>query len=608
MTQLRQPPAATGTTAHRDGIGRFTRGLVSYRPGLFLANLCLWSLSHMAPLLPGYVTKVYYDGLAGDAPLVITPWSILALLAAIGVTRALVGVGAEWLWGGLWTRATGLVRLNLLRLIAAGPAALATPRSSSETVSRVRDDVEEGCLPLEEAIDGVGVVGFAVGAIAIMAAIDWLLTCIVTVPIVLSALAVQAVKTRVTALRRAARNAGADVAEFIGEVFGAFATFKLAPSIAGTTRRLERLNQRRRRAALREKVLAQVLEGVSDGTAVVCTSLLLFYLSFTGDRGFTVGEFVLFVTYLDQVADYAQWMMGMLVNVRRANVSLARLRSAMPAAAGAAAELTCRDAVAAAERLTEAGRAAPLQRLDLRGVTYLHPASGAGIRDIDLTLERGSFTVVTGRIGAGKTTLLKVLLGLLPRQAGELRWNGAAVAHPDRFMVPPRASYTPQTPKLFSTTVRDNISLGAPLADAALAAAVRDAVLEPDLAAMEAGLRTRVGARGLRLSGGQAQRVAAARMLAQGAQLLVIDDLSSALDVKTERLLWDRVLGRVRAARPTCLVVSHRRRVLRHADRIVLLSRGRVAAVGTLDALLAESAELRRIWDAGGAGPDGARR
>lgn len=589
-------------------MGRFTRGLVSYRPGLFLANLCLWSLSHMAPLLPGYVTKVYYDGLAGDAPLAITPWSILALLAAIGVTRALVGVGAEWLWGSLWTRATGLVRLNLLRLIAAGPAALATPRSSSETVSRVRDDVEEGCLPLEEAIDGVGVVGFAVGAIAIMAAIDWLLTCIVTVPIVLSALAAQAVKTRVTALRRAARNAGADVAEFIGEVFSAFATFKLAPSIAGTTRRLERLNHRRRRAALREKALAQVLEGVSDGTAVVCASLLLFYLSFTGERGFTVGEFVLFVTYLDQVADYAQWMMGMLVNVRRAKVSLARLRSAMPAAAGAAAELTCRDAVAAAERATEAGRADPLQRLDLRGVTYLHPASGAGIREIDLTLERGSFTVVTGRIGAGKTTLLKVLLGLLPRQAGELRWNGAAVAHPDRFMVPPRASYTPQTPKLFSTTVQDNIALGAPLADAALAAAVRDAVLEPDLAAMAAGLQTRVGARGLRLSGGQAQRVAAARMLAQGAQLLVIDDLSSALDVKTERLLWDRVLGRVRAARPTCLVVSHRRRVLRRADRIVLLSRGRVAAVGTLDELLAECAELRRIWAAGGAGPDGARR
>ena len=582
-------------------MGRFARVLVGYRPGLFVVNLVLWSVAHAAPLLPGYVTKVYYDGIAGDAPLAITPLTILVLLASVGVTRGLVGVGAEWFWGDLWTRITGLVRLNLLRLIASRPAALATPRSSSETVSRVRDDVEEGCLPLEELIDGAGVIGFAVGAVAIMASIDWLITCIVTVPIILSALAVQAVKARVSELRRASRDAGAEVAEFIGEVFSSFTTFKLAPSIDGTTRRLERLNQRRRRAALRERVLAQLLEGVSDGTAVVCTSLLLFYLSATGERTFTVGEFVLFVTYLDQVADYAQWMMGMLVNLRRAKVSLARLRRTMPAAAGAA-ELTCRDAVAAAERDARVNHGEPLQRLELRGVTYLHPASGAGVSGIDLTLARGSFTVVTGRIGAGKTTLLKVLLGLLPHQAGELRWNGAAVAHPDRFMVPPRVSYTPQTPKLFSATIEENVLLGAPAAPAALAAAVHDAVLEPDLAAMAEGLRTRVGPRGLRLSGGQVQRVAAARMLAQGAQLLVIDDLSSALDLKTERLLWDRVLGRLRAARPTCLVVSHRRRVLRHADRIVLLSGGRVAAAGTPQALLAESAELRRIWDAGSAG------
>ena len=419
---------------------RFTRGLVSYRPGLFLANLLVWSISHMAPLLPGYLTKVYYDGLAGDAPLTITPLSILVLLAAIGVTRGLVGVGGQWMWGDLWTRVTGLVRLNLLRLLATGPAALATPRSSSETVSRVRDDVEEGCAPLEESIDGVGLIGFAVGAIAIMATIDWAITCIVTVPIVLSALVVEAVRTRVTALRRASRSAGADVAEFIGEVFSSLVTFKLAPSIDGATRRLERLNHERRRAALREKLLAQVLEGVSDGTAVVCISLLLFYISSTGDRGLTVGEFVLFVTYLERVADYAQWMIGMLVNVRRAKVSVGRLQQAIPADTGIA-ELACRDAVAAAARAADAGRSAPLQRLELRGITFLHPTGNAGIRDLELTLERGSFTVITGRIGAGKTTLLKVMLGLLPLQAGELRWNGAAIAQPDRFMVPPRVSY-----------------------------------------------------------------------------------------------------------------------------------------------------------------------
>ncbi|RUL92910.1 ABC transporter ATP-binding protein [Verrucosispora sp. FIM060022] len=214
----------------------------------------------------------------------------------------------------------------------------------------------------------------------------------------------------------------------------------------------------------------------------------------------------------------------------------------------------------------------PLRRLELTDFGVRHTDGTVAVRDVNLTVERGQLVLIVGPVGSGKSSLLRALAGIAPH-IGQLTWNDDPVTEPELFLRPNQVGYVGQLPRVLSGTVADNITLGHPV-DARHAVAT--AQLEHDLAATGSGLGLLIGHKGTRLSGGQLQRLALARALAPRTELLVADDVSSALDVTTELALWQAL----REHGVTVVGSTSKRAALVRADHVVVLTDGVVAAQG----------------------------
>ncbi|MBV5261874.1 ABC transporter ATP-binding protein [Synechococcus moorigangaii CMS01] len=573
--------------------------LIGYAQRLYWLDAALWLLMAALGALPGIFIQRFFDQLTGRSPAAHSPWVWIGLVFATGLARVVaIFVGRITKTEHRFLIST-LLRHNLLKALLQRPGATLTqtnaqgePHSLGGMINHFREDVSqwEDLVVGTNEIMAAGLM--AIAALGLLLTVNVPMTLLIFLPLGVIIALVQWSEQRLKRYRRASRQATQRVTGLINELFTAVEAIKVAGAETHVLAELRARGDRRQKLMVQDRVFTALLESGFANMISLGTGLVLLFAAqlFQGD--FSVGDFALFVYYLALITNFFGFFGSFLASTKQSDVSLNRMNHllAAPPLPPASHPLT----LAAPLYLPTLSQPAPplpqafgmavatsLDSFRIEGLTYHYPGSAQGITDISFTLWQGSLTVITGPIGSGKTTLLQGLLGLLPCQRGAWFWNGRAIASPRQFLIPPQVAYLPQIPQLFSTSLAENITLNWPATTTELDWAIATASLDTDLQTFPEGLETTIGTRGLRLSGGQKQRVAIARMLLRQPQLLICDDLASALDLETEQRLWRRLLvPKDQGDRPqTYLIVSHRPQVLARADQIIYLQAGRIQNV-----------------------------
>ncbi|MCW2681430.1 MAG: transporter [Frankiales bacterium] len=550
---------------------RHTIAMLRLHPEWGIAGALLFLLSALVGAygaVTGYLWGTVVEQLeAGGRPLLRT-----AVLAATLLTAPLLLAVAYRVYPQWWIAVLLRVRLAVLRGQTMQHRLPRTP--PGEVVGRALDG-DRFVRYADRWVDFL--MGLSVAVLTALVARSALAGAVLLGVMVLAAVASAAGSAAAGRSAFASSTARARFGRSLVSALESARTVKLAAATPQVHRHLQEVDSGRVEAAVKEHRVQAVLDGLPI-VLVQCGVVVGWLVFLMGGWDLSTA---LLVTTAVSGFDWFGRVAGAIITEAPGTRAWAAETSRLAGGVDLVALPPGVDLVRGTAPLPEAPPYEPLDRLELAGLTAVHDDGTLGVEGVDLTVRRGELVLLLGQIGSGKSSLLGALAGLIDH-SGSLRWNGREVEDPQRFLRPGQVAHVAQVPRVLSGTFVGNLQLDH-VRDPRLA--VQDARLERDIGEA-GGLEAIVGHRGVRLSGGQVQRLALARALATGAELVLADDVSSALDARTEVELWEAL----RERGTTVLGSTSKRAALRAADRVVVLEAGRVVAVGRWS-------ELAEDWD-----------